>query len=519
MHDIKSPEADTIVKPSTGKSLTSVLINELIEALNSSGIPYCHWKSNFSLAQALAGETDLDLLVDLSFLPQAIKILDHFKFKRAMVIRQQDPGVYHYYGFELQTGRLIHVHLYSHVLTGESFIKSHSLPLEKMLLEKTYQIENIKVTDKPAELVLFILRNYIKYGSLLDIIYLLKSRNAVNEELSWLQPDIYITDALILLKRFCPVIDEKIFLRGLQLLQNKGSLLMRVIQAQKVRRRLRIYSRYSRVRRIQLYLKLLSGYFWSRIRGHSKNKILATGGAVIAFVGPEATGKSTLVSESENWLNKIFSVTSIHAGKPPSSFLTYPLNVFLPLLRKLLPALRTSRLEGHVSINSQSSVISAESHGSSSLLYALRSVALAWDRRKLLVKAKRYAANGKIVICDRYPSATTGAMDSPRLTATRASKKFGSFIYNKLAHLETRLYKQIPVPDLVLRLKVSVETAKQRNKDRIKKDKESNEYVESRHLKNKDWQVAGKTSICDIDTNQSLDETILLVKKRIWESL
>ena len=38
-------------------------IRNLFEELNKRGIRYCHWKSNASLAEALSGQTDIDLLI------------------------------------------------------------------------------------------------------------------------------------------------------------------------------------------------------------------------------------------------------------------------------------------------------------------------------------------------------------------------------------------------------------------------------------------------------------------------
>ncbi|MEO6578879.1 MAG: hypothetical protein ABIO99_08290, partial [Candidatus Limnocylindria bacterium] len=40
------------------------LITDLLAELPRRGIRYCHWKSTAGLEQALAGRTDLDLLVD-----------------------------------------------------------------------------------------------------------------------------------------------------------------------------------------------------------------------------------------------------------------------------------------------------------------------------------------------------------------------------------------------------------------------------------------------------------------------
>ncbi len=257
--------------------------------------------------------------------------------------------------------------------------------------------------------------------------------------------------------------------------------------------------------------------------GARKNKVLQTGGAVIAFVGPEATGKSTLVREAKQWLGSTFITRAVHVGKPPSTWLTAPLNIILPLGRKLVPQWRTSRIEGHVAVPGQALPTADEgevtSTGTTSLLYALRAVAIAWDRRHLLLKARRAAANGAIIVCDRYPSEAVGAMDSARLRPDPTKRGIKTALFNRLAMWEERLYQQMPPPDVVLRLSVSLETAKERNRTRIKVGKEADAYIESRHRQAREWHRAGVRSIHEIDTNQSLSDTLHKVKAAIWTSL
>lgn len=499
--------------------MTVKLVDCLVERLNSKGIIYCHWKSNFSLTQALSGEMDLDLLVDRKSLPQVLTILMHLGFKPATVIRGPGtPGVYHYYGFDPQADQFIHLHLFGRVLTGESFVKSHVFPFETMLLENIDHIGRIRVASKPAELVLFTLRMFIKYGSLLDLVYLLRDSENIVAELQWLRADSDISEALCLLKKYCPVIDEPLFSQCIDALNGHSSLIKQVILARNIRRRLRVYAKDTALKRALLYVQVLWGQIWRRLRGNKKNKMLTAGGAVIAFIGPEATGKSTFVSACELWLGDAFVARSVHAGKPPSSWLTSPINVVIPLVRSLLPQLRTSRLEGHAS-STKLNRSASKNVGLSSLIYALGAVTVAWDRRRLLLKVRRSAAKGEIVICDRYPSEEVGAMDSPRLQQNLTEGGLIAAIYNFLARLEGRLYKQIPPPDIVLRLRVSIETAKRRNRERIKPGKETDAYLESRHRQSQDWRRAGTKYIYDIDTERPLNETILSVKQVVWESL
>jgi len=499
--------------------LSSDLVECLVETLNCEGICYCHWKSNYSLVQALSGETDLDLLVDRQSIAQTTTILSELGFKPATVIwGPSTPSIYHYYGYDPSIAQLVHVHLFGHVLTGESFVKSHLFPFETMLLENTYNLGQIRLASKSAELILFTLRMFIKYGSLLDLIYIFRKSEDIKAELRWLMSGSDMSEVLCLLKRYCPVIDPDLFVKCIDTLNTNSSLGDRIILAQLVRRRLSIYQKYTPWKRFLVYVQLLWGQLKHRLADNKKNKMLCAGGAVIAIVGPEATGKSTLVKESERWLGNIFTVRTVHAGKPPSTWLTAPLNMFLPFIRSGLPGLRTNRLEGHISSDAPDQS-PGRKEGLTSLVYAIRSVVLAWDRRHLLVKVWRAATNGEIVICDRYPSEEVGAMDSPRLQENLTGRGLRGTLYNWLARLEGRLYKQIPPPDVVLRLNVSIETAKKRNRERVKSGKEADAYVESRHRQSRGWQRSGTKRIYDINTEQSLPETIRSVKEGIWESL
>jgi thymidylate kinase len=493
------------------------LIDSLVSVLNQGNLQYCHWKSNFSLAESFAGETDLDLLIDRKSLSHILIIFLRMGFKPAGTKSGLDPdGIFHYYGLDDSTGQLIHVHLFSSILTGESFVKTHLLPFENMLLENTSTIGTMKVASRAAELVAFVVRTFIKYGSLLDVLVLARQTEMLRDELTWLQYEGELAESLALLNKYCPVIDTALFLECLKALKGNASLPRRILLAQTVRWHLQIYAKYNLPGLVSAYSQFLWEKAQSLLEGHRKKKTLKTGGVVIAFVGAEATGKSTLVSETGNWVKPIFSTRTVHAGKPPSTWITAPFNVILPLLRRLLPQLRTTRQEGRMAAPVEI-LAPPVTKGWSGLIYAVRSVSLAWDRRQLLVRARYHAANGDIVICDRYPSENIGAMDSPRLHENHDLAGIQGALYNWLARLEQRFYKEIPPPDVVLKLTVSMETARQRNRDRIKVDKETDAYLEARHRQCREWVMAGTKYIYEIDTEQSLANTILAVKRKIWE--
>jgi thymidylate kinase len=498
-------------------TLTATLVDSLVDTFNRAEIVYSHWKSNIDLAQATAGEIDLDLLIDRKSLPQALTILSHLGFKAAEARwGANPPSIRHYYGLDPDTQQLIHVHLFSRVLTGESYVKSHLFPFEAMLLENAYYSGQMRVTSKPGELVLFTMRMFIKYGSWLDLVSVRRKSRSLREEVRWLKDGGDLSEALSLLKKYCPVIDEQLFIKCVETLDSDRSLLTRMMLARKVRRRLKVYAKHSFFGRLLAYFQLLQAEVQRRLGTKQKNKVLQAGGAVVAFVGADATGKSTLVTETGRWLGDVFTVNVIHTGKPPSSWLTAPVNLALALVRRLISLRGSSRLESQT-VSSDSTPTQHRFTGLSSLPFALRAAVLAWDRQRLILKARRRAAEGEIIVCDRYPSMITGAMDSPRLDEEPLKTGPVVTIYNRLARLEKQLYQQIPPPDIVLKLKVSLETARKRNRERNGQDGEA--YLEARHRQSQDWYIPGARYVYDIDTEQTLEKTIYSVKEAIWESL
>lgn len=238
--------------------MSTELISRLVNSLNNANIIYSHWKSNFSLAETLLGELDLDLLVDRRALSRALIILADLGFKSAVTRSgNATPGIYHYYGFDAQSGQLVHVHLFNRILTGESFVKTHLFPFENMLLENVYSIDQIKVTSKPAELVLFIVRTFIKYGSLLDLVYLIGKSKEISAELSWLLAGHDISESLSLLNKYCPPIAPELFAKCVNLLGRDSTLFERVLLGLRVRKRLRLYAKDNLLSLASAYLQIL----------------------------------------------------------------------------------------------------------------------------------------------------------------------------------------------------------------------------------------------------------------------
>jgi hypothetical protein len=195
-----------------------------------------------------------------------------------------------------------------------------------------------------VELVLFVLRTFIKFGSLPDMLRLSWKSADAREELKWLLDNGDVVKTLSLLSTYCPMVSEPLFLSCIDAINENHSFLNKVFLGLRVRRRLRNYAKYTFVKRLFAYAQVIWAKLRCRLKGNVKNKTLHSGGAVIAFVGADATGKSTLIAETARWLGDVFAVRTVHAGKPPSSWLTLPINVILPLARRCMPKLRQSKV-------------------------------------------------------------------------------------------------------------------------------------------------------------------------------
>jgi thymidylate kinase len=486
-------------------------IRELIDNLNKN-IRYCHWKSNFALTQALSGKTDVDLLVDRNDADSFRTLLGKLCFRPAVANDVSSfPSVEHYFALDEESGGLVHVHAYYRVITGESLVKNYRLPIEEMLLEDTWEVESIRLPSKGSEIVIFILRMMLKHTSVIELILLARDWKHVQEEVLWLLERDAIDESIHLITYWLPAVDARLFSECVQALKTSAPLLRRIVLGLKMRSSLRVYARRPMLAAWWDGLRKFVTMGIRRVIRSQRGMFPQSGGVVIAIVGPEATGKSTLLAEMRKWLSEHFAVQQIHAGKPKTTLLTFIPNLVVPTLRLFLPTYRSSQIE----TKHASEKATQNSQKVYPIISAVRSVLLAYDRRALLARAFARASNGSIVLCDRYPSLSPGSPDGPQLSQFPIPKDKYPIQY-RLGIIEKKIYEEIPSPDLVVLLTVPVEVAIIRNRNRGKEEPE--DFVRLRHAQSSNLEFE-KTHVFRINTDQPLDKTILDVKKAIWKAL
>ena len=498
------------LEPHDPKEKQLWILTEIDVRMRAQNAQYCHWKSNYHLPQAMSGIEDWDVLINIEDFPTFLTIIFDLKAKNARSINDASQfGIYHFYALDETTGTLVHIHAYVRVLSGDSLVKSYRLPFERMLLSNLRE-ERIPVPIKEAELIVFILRNSLKFLSPLDIYKQKKAYEEVLKELEWLLDGIDMALFEELIKDYFPNVDVNLLHTLLGKIQTRASFISCMKTAFLINTSLNNFRRISWLGSQALTFRLLLRIILNKFLKKRKYMKFQGGGNIIAMIGPQAVGKSTIAKHIKNWLGAEFDVCTVHVGKPPATLLTLPFRLMFPLMRKLAPQQRSTEIEK--SMENEANVNKQFSY-----LYILRRLILAYERRKILKWIFRNAANGSIVICDRYPSEYIGAVDGASFTPAMIESQ-NSKMRQMLMRMEQKMYFKISAPDIVLRLSVSVEEAVYRDQVRDKAGPKDPSYVRFRH-NSANQPHFSRCTVLDFDTSDSLDNTLLTVKKKLWRFL
>ena len=474
-------------------------IIDLFKQFKDENVRYCHFKSNNNLEPALSGVDDLDLLVATGDVDKFNEILSRNGFRIAFDRGAPvTPYVYHYFGMDPKTGLLVHLHVYFKIVTGGSIFKNHAIRVEKMFLDEAQPNgpAGVYIPSSEADCILFILRKFIEQPSIVEHYLFLKDWKNINLELQWLIERSDREKISNLVTKWLPEIEVQFFNDCLDLMISKGTILKRARLGLKMRKFIHntVVSEYKAeiIRFFQFFLAFIK----NRLRLHRKNRYLFPGGQIIAFVGSEASGKSTLSKECASWLSERFDVSHIHLGKPKKNwrtvFIWYAIYIFSFFKSKL-----SSKSKNHdKSVEKEETSI----NNPHPIVAWLDSI----DRKLAIKKYFRKLMQGGIVITDRYPSRY---MDGPRIQAN-------SGFYKYLRIKEEKNYESIPNPDLVFRAQAPLEVTLNRNSARDKPEPEA--FVKERYkiARNINFKFS---DIIIVDTTEPYEQSVLKVKNIIWK--
>lgn len=487
----------------------SSLVADLARALDEHGISYCHWKSNEAIRLSEQGVNDLDLLVARRDADRFRAIVSELGFSRAeRTTPPCPPGKEDFFGYDAETGRLLHVDAHYQLVLGHDRTKNYRIPIEKPYLASAdHEGGLLKVPSAEFEFVVLVLRMVLKYAVWDEVVWSALRRRrsgpkrSERRELAHLSDRIDEGRVVSIVDRHLRSVPTRLFDDCVEVARGRCTTPTRL----RVGRRLEVALEDS----AQVPAVLDSGRrLWRRGRlgvdtrtGRPPRYQLVSGGVIIALMGGDGSGKSTALDEIEHWIGGELRLRRIHLGKPPWSALTYvvrgSLKLAVGLQTKFTPAKALTRRD-----------FLEPTFGMRAMLWHL---CTARDRYLLYRSARRFANRGGIVISDRYPHASLDTMDVPQIARLSEDRQKG-WIVNALARLEERYHRGISPPDLMVVLRVDPDIAVARKTD------EPSDYVRRRSLEvwDVDWSAVGAEVI---DASQPPDVVAAELRALIWKAL
>jgi thymidylate kinase len=511
------------MKPNSAPPTPLQAVAGLFEKFNEQGIRYCHWKSTHGIPYAMSGQTDLDILVDRSHSQRFKEILYQLDFKPFVSDpRRQFPAIEDYLGFDQTTGHLIHLHIHYRLVLGEQYVKNYYLPLEQSFLDKARLRPDlgVKVPAPELEIIVLVLRALLKYRDqdvLRDILRLGRSARIpvhILDEFKDLLTQTTLENIACALNKHVDFVSPDLVFKFLNTIQDAPRSGWTLYQLRRqVRRELAPFQRYSRLRAQIMYYRVMLTVQWPFDRlfqriwpKHNKRKIPVSGGLRVAFIGADGAGKSTTIKHIVKWLSWRLNVRTYYMGNTQPSATTKFLKSISKWAQFFYGGCR--RLFG------EKSSLTRQANGLQRFFTSVRILGDGHDRYHRYLASQRKAAQGSVIIYDRYPLEAVRlfdrTMDGPRIATTYNGQR-GPLV-KKLCQAEENLYRQIRPPEHLFILRVSPEVSLARKPDH------KLELIEAKSRAIAQI-VRDDLSFTEIDAEQPLEQVLLQIKSTLWRLL
>jgi thymidylate kinase len=469
----------------------------LLSALRQNGVRFAHWKSNLHLAEALAGKTDLDLLIDEGDAQAFRASMREVRGRR--VISQpwaSYPEVEDWLVFDGASGGFLHLHVHYILVTGLKRVKHLRLPWTQTVLShlRNDPASNWPIPAASLELLILLIRIWAKMPPWRRLFAPRIPRHTL-QELRWLEAEADAAEFSSLAaslglttKTLPPPGDVRAILAASRNLYGQ------------VKKHYRMSWLSALIQAALLNLRLFATRIWLKQIGAIRyRKVLDGRGFMVALVGSDGSGKSTVSRSLLRWLHYKLDAHFYYMGSGDGGA------GWVQRVRRGLSRIwrKTKRPRTRNSLRT-------ETHKQESALTRIwRSLDLLLLQRKLrlLRQGRSLAAHGSIIVLDRYPQDQFNAIcDGPR---QQDGMGFGW-----AARAERALFAEAAKlgPELVIKLSIDPEIAHRRKPDH-------DLDVIRRKCAIIDDLRFPQAEVVVIDAAMAPDKVLLAAKTAIWEYL
>ncbi|MBA2662000.1 MAG: hypothetical protein H0U74_06865 [Bradymonadaceae bacterium] len=489
-------------------------------------VRHCYWKSSLHVGASLQGLKDYDLLVDRAHKRALERLLVFNDFKLTSAPRAQSlPSTENWVGFDRKSGLLVHLHVHYAIYSGEGALAEVRLPWEDHLLAHSISSPHfgVQILEPALEFVVLSVRAALekKYteesgGSrklracyaddLLELLGQSRREDIAFHGLKLLGPGAGQKLCALITGGFPQHLD-----RWLDLVELVEPGLHGHRRWGAVQTRMRYQWRQKSALARAAYRKFAPDVL-PTLRRETNKLHLRERGLLIAVIGPDGAGKTTLAAEIEAWLAPHFDAQVIYFGK--GDFVSSTWQALARTKWKILGAAGIEPRTGDIGVENVASAITPTTsdsqrpeRGRRQLLSDLSRVAFAnrllRDRRE----ASETCERGGFVITDRFPSFADKFADGPGIEVAEGDPSFR----RRIARFERDCFQRLHElpPDIVFRLALPPMVAWMRKPDHRLSEIEAKAAA----LEKIDF---GETPMIVIDATLAADEVVREVKNHIW---
>jgi len=492
----------------------------IFQGLEKENINYVHFKSNTNLNYSFEGKGDFDVLIDSSRIADVERIISANFGKRFNPTRLgRYPGVDNWMIFDPSSGILYHLHLHYQLATGKALVKDYIIPWAELVFETRIKDSeyDIYITDPNLEFLLLLVRTVVKstfkqriharlgkssmFPSMKKELLDLKAKSTLECIDSYARRCGFDEGAIEVINGIYQTenIDSRSYLRLSKIVRDYMALNRRMSGFSASV--LSVY--YSIRRKVSSVLKNHSdGYFMIK-------KVHDTNGLIIACIGVDGAGKSTVTKEIYKWLNKKIECKRFYMGSGDGRI---PLSMRLFNLFKRKKA-ASGKSEGKVAPVQKVSIFKQPFKYFRRMLKLRAFYDVQKSNYKKIRIMQRYRLNGGLSLLDRYPQIEySGMNDGPKVIEYR-----DSFVEkNGIDRLIRKEAKKLDIvrnvkPDIIFRLNISAETSMAR------KPEQKNIETFRKKIEDLNKITFQGARIVDIDAEQPYEAELIEIKKILWD--